>query len=52
MNAIVGNVLVHEAGKAKVDSGGFTIVLFFCAIGLLASLCKASLGFDISTGAL
>jgi hypothetical protein len=49
MNVIVANVLMREAAKAKVDRP-FTIVLFFCAIGLLVSLSMASLSFDVSGG--
>jgi hypothetical protein len=49
VNMIVATVLMREAVKAKVDRP-FTIVLFFCAIGLLASLSMAALGFDVSGG--
>jgi hypothetical protein len=49
MNAIVANVLMREAVKAQVGEHPLGIVLF-CGIGLLASLCMASLGFDIGAG--
>ncbi|SDS18551.1 hypothetical protein [Bradyrhizobium canariense] len=49
MNVIVANVLMREAAKANADRP-FTIVLFFCAVGLLASLSMAALGFDVSGG--
>jgi hypothetical protein len=29
---------MREAAKTKANSGGFTIVLFFCAVGLLTYL--------------
>jgi hypothetical protein len=49
MNAIVANVLMREAAKAQVGVHPLGVVLF-CGIGLLASLCMASLGFDIGAG--
>ncbi len=50
MDAIVANVLEHEAAKAESNAQPFKIVALFCAVGLLASLCMASLGFDLGTG--
>ena len=50
MNTIVANVLMREAKKAQSDARPFKIVVLFCCVGLLASLCMASLGFDISAG--
>jgi hypothetical protein len=50
MNAIVANVLMREAEKAQTDTRPFNIVALFCGLGLLASLCMASLGFDVSAG--
>jgi hypothetical protein len=54
MNAIVANVLMREAAKAEtgVRPGirPFTVVVLFCGIGLLASLCAAHLGLDLSGG--
>jgi hypothetical protein len=47
MNAIVANVLMDQATKAQADTGPFKMVAFFCSVGLLASLCMASLGFDL-----
>jgi hypothetical protein len=35
--------------KRRFD-GPFTIILLFCAIGLLASLSRASLSFDVNGG--
>jgi len=50
MNTIVANVLMREAEKAQSDTRPFKIVVLFCCVGLLASLCMASLGFDVSAG--
>jgi hypothetical protein len=50
MNTIVANVLMREAEKAQTDTRPFNIVALFCGLGLLASLCMASLGFDVSAG--
>jgi hypothetical protein len=50
MNTIIANVLMREAKKAQSDAGPFKIVVLFCCVGLLASLCMASLGFDVSGG--
>jgi Na+/H+ antiporter NhaA len=47
MNAIVANVMMRTAPKARTDVRLLTIALF-CGIGLLASLCVAALGFDLS----
>ena len=50
MNTIVANVLKHEAAKAETHAHPFKIVAIFCGLGLVASLCMASFGFDIGTG--
>jgi hypothetical protein len=50
MNAIVAKVLRHEAEEAQADIHPFRIVMLLCGVGLLASLCMASLGFDVSGG--
>ncbi len=50
MNTIVANVLMHEASKAQTGVRPFTVVLLFCGLGLLASLCMLSLGLDVSGG--
>jgi hypothetical protein len=50
MNAIVANVLMREAAKTQTDVSPLKIVALFCGAGLLASLCMASLGFEIATG--
>jgi hypothetical protein len=50
MNAIVANVLMREATKARTDARPFKIVALLCGVGLLASLCMASFGFDIGAG--
>jgi hypothetical protein len=49
MNAIVANVLMHEAAKAQVSVRSFVVILF-CGLGLLTSLCLLSLGWDVSAG--
>jgi hypothetical protein len=48
MNTIVANVPMSEAAKAQTDP--FKIVALFCGVGLLASLCMTSFGFDIGAG--
>jgi hypothetical protein len=50
MNTIVANVLMREAAKAQTDAEPFKIAALFCSVGLLASLCLVSLGFDIGAG--
>jgi hypothetical protein len=50
MNTIVANVLMRGAEKAKSDARPFKIVALFCCVGLIASLCMASLGFDVGAG--
>jgi hypothetical protein len=49
MNAIVANVLKREAVSARTDHP-LSIIALFCAVGLLASLCLVSFGFDIGAG--
>jgi hypothetical protein len=49
MNAIVANVLKREAVAAQADRP-FSVVALFCAVGLLASVCIMSLGFDVGAG--
>jgi hypothetical protein len=50
MNQIVANVLMREAAKARAGSETLSILILFCSLGLLASLCMMSLGFDVSGG--
>jgi hypothetical protein len=50
MNTIVANVLMREAAEAQADARPLKLIAFFCSVGLLASLCMASFGFDIGTG--
>ncbi len=50
MNAIVANVLMREAARAQTATSPLKTVTLFCCVGLLASLCMASLGFEIATG--
>jgi hypothetical protein len=50
MNTIVANVLMREAAEAQADARPFKIIALFCTVGLLASLCIASFGFDIGSG--
>jgi hypothetical protein len=49
MNTIVANVLMSEAAKAESNAQPFKIVVLCCCVGLLASFCMASLGFDLGT---
>jgi hypothetical protein len=49
MNTIVANVLMREAARAETGgTGSLAVVVLFCSLGLLASLCATSLGFDVS----
>ena len=50
MNTIVANVLMREAAKAQTDTRPFKIVVLFCGLGLLASLCVMSFGLDVGAG--
>jgi hypothetical protein len=50
MNAIVADLLMREAAEAETDGHPFTIVVLFGVVGFLASVCVASLGFDLGTG--
>ena len=47
MNTIVAQVLMNEAAKAQTEARPFKIVALFCGVGLLASLCLVSWGFDL-----
>jgi hypothetical protein len=48
MNTIVASVLKSKAAEARTDTRPFNIIALFCCMGLLASLCMISLGFDVS----
>jgi hypothetical protein len=50
MNQIVANVLMREAAKARTGSETLSILILFSSLGLLASLCLISLGFDVGGG--
>lgn len=50
MNALVANVLVREASKARTDTQPLALIALFCGVGLLASFAMVSLGFDLSAG--
>ena len=50
MNQMVANVLMREAAKAQAGSETLSILILFSSLGLLASLCMMSLGFDVSGG--
>jgi hypothetical protein len=50
MNTIAASVLKSKAAEAQTDTRLFNIVAMFCCVGLLASLCMISLGFDVSGG--
>lgn len=50
MNTIVASVLMRQAANAKTQAQPFKVVVLFCSVGLLASLCLVSLGFDIGAG--
>ena len=48
MNTIVATVLKNTAEKTQADVRPFSIVALFCCVGLLASLCMATTGVDVS----
>ena len=48
MNTIVATVLKNTAAESQADVDPFNIVALFCGVGLVASLCVAALGFDVS----
>jgi hypothetical protein len=48
MNTIVATVLKTSAKQARADVRPFNIVALFCGVGLVASLCMAALGVDVS----
>jgi hypothetical protein len=50
MNTIVESVLKSTVAEAQADFQPFTVVALFCGVGLVASLCFAALGFDVSGG--
>jgi hypothetical protein len=50
MNTIVASVRLRGAEKAQTEARPFKIVALFCCVGLLASLCVASLSFDVGAG--
>ena len=49
MNAIA-TVLMRAVPQTQTDFGALRTVVLFCAVGLLASLCMAMLGLDLSAG--
>lgn len=49
MNTIVASVLKREAVAARADHP-FNVVALFCAVGLFASVCMMTIGFDIGAG--
>jgi hypothetical protein len=48
MNTIVATVLKSTAEEARAEVRPFNIVALFCGVGLVASLCMAALGIDVS----
>ena len=48
MNTIVATVLKASAKEARADVSPFSVVAMFCGVGLVASLCLAALGVDVS----
>jgi hypothetical protein len=49
MNAIAA-VLMRAVPETQTDFGLPRAVVLFCAVGLLASLCLAIFGLDLSAG--
>jgi hypothetical protein len=48
VNTIVRDLLKSRAAEHQADE--LSIVMLFCSIGLIASLCMATLGFDVKGG--
>jgi hypothetical protein len=48
MNTIVATVLKTTAKESQADIRPFNVVALFCSVGLVASLCLAALGVDVS----
>jgi len=48
MNTIVATVLKSTAKESQADIRPFNIAALFCGVGLVASLCLAALGVDVS----
>lgn len=48
MNTMIATVLKTTAEEAQAEVRSFNVIALFCGVDLLASLCMASLGFDVS----
>jgi hypothetical protein len=48
MNTIVATGLKSTAKESQADIRPFNVVALFCSVGLVASLCLAALGVDVS----
>jgi hypothetical protein len=48
MNTMIATVLKTTAEEAQADVRPFNVVVLFCGVGLVASLCMAALGLDVS----
>jgi hypothetical protein len=48
MNTIVATALKSTAEESQADVRPFTVVALFCGVGLVATLCIAALGLDVS----
>jgi hypothetical protein len=47
MNALVQNVLMHEAAMAQVNANPFKVAALICYAGLLTSFTIAATSFEI-----
>jgi hypothetical protein len=47
MNTLVASILKHEAAEASAAADPFRTVMLFCGVGLVATLCVMSFGFDV-----
>jgi hypothetical protein len=50
MNAIVADVLAHEAAKAQANPHPLTLIALFCGVGWVSAITMVSMGFDLGTG--
>jgi hypothetical protein len=48
VNTIVATVLKTTTKESRADIRPFNVVALFCGVGLVASLCMAALGLDVS----
>jgi hypothetical protein len=48
MDTMIANTLKREAVRARIGADPLATLVLFCGVGLLATLCLVSLGFDVN----